>query len=51
MSITYATKYFQAVPGNPAALYPAITIDTPYAAYAAGKDPVMDAVLNTPPTG
>lgn len=51
ISITYATKYFQMVSGDPAALYPSITIDTSYAAYAAGKDPVMDAVLNTTPTG
>ena len=47
MSITYATKYFQTVAGDPAALYPAITIDTSYAAYAAGADPVLDAVLET----
>jgi C-terminal processing protease CtpA/Prc len=51
ISVTYATKYFRTVSGDHAALYPAITIDTSYADYAAGKDPAIDAVLKSTPAG
>jgi hypothetical protein len=48
MTVFYAAKHFQSVAGDRAVLYPAITIDTSYADYAASRDPVMDAVLKAP---
>jgi hypothetical protein len=53
LTFSYATQYFQAAaPGtDPASLMPSITIQTTFAQYAAGEDPVMNAILATVPAG
>lgn len=49
MTITYATEYITTTAADPAALVPDIPVDTSYAAYAQGEDPVLDAVLALKP--
>jgi hypothetical protein len=48
LSIEYATRFFQLVPGDPPSLAPAVTVEFPYAAYAAGEDPYLEAILGRP---
>ncbi len=44
LSVSYSTKYFKYIDDDPNSLIPDITVETPFADYAAGKDPVLDAI-------
>ncbi len=45
LTVSYSTNYFQEVAGDPAAVFPDRTIEPSSADYFAGRDPVLDAVL------
>ena len=45
LSVSYSTKYFQEVDGDPASLEPDLRIQVNYADRRAGRDPVLAAVL------
>lgn len=49
IEINYATKFRQAVPGNPDILKPDVLMELPFADFKAGKDPVLDYVRRLRP--
>jgi hypothetical protein len=44
LSVSYSTKYFNYLDEDLSSLMPDITVETTFADYAAGKDPVLEAV-------
>ena len=44
--VTYARKFFSTVSGDPASLFPDTTIELSSADYFAGRDPVLENILN-----
>jgi hypothetical protein len=44
LSVSYSTKYFKYIDDDPNSLIPDITVETTFADYAAGKDPVLDTI-------
>jgi hypothetical protein len=46
LSVSYSTKFFTLVSGDPASLDPDVLIGPNSADYFAGRDPVMNAILN-----
>ncbi|HEX3142355.1 MAG TPA: hypothetical protein VHQ64_00155 [Pyrinomonadaceae bacterium] len=44
--VTYAKKFFSTVSGDPASLFPDTTIELSAADYFAGRDPVLENILN-----
>jgi len=49
ITIAYATRYIRTTAGDPPTLAPDMPVDTSYAAYARGDDPVLDTVLGVKP--
>jgi Peptidase family S41 len=45
LTVTYSTKYFQVVDGDPEAILPDIAVEQTFAEYRAKVDPVLDAAL------
>jgi hypothetical protein len=45
LTVTYSTKYFQVVDGDPEAILPDIVVEPTFAEYRAKTDPVLDAAL------
>lgn len=46
LEVSYSTRYFERVPGNPDALMPEISVQTSSAEFFAGRDPVLEKILN-----
>jgi hypothetical protein len=44
--VSYSKKFFTTVPGDPASLFPDTTIELASRDYFAGRDPVMENILN-----
>ncbi len=44
--VTYAKKFFNTVPGDPASLLPDTTVELSSADYFSGRDPVLENILN-----
>jgi len=44
LSVSYSTKYFKYLDGDPDSLIPDITAETSFKDFASGKDPVLDAI-------
>jgi hypothetical protein len=45
LSVSYSTKYFQVVKGDPDSIVPDVAVDPTYADYRSKTDPVLDAAL------
>jgi hypothetical protein len=45
LAVTYSVKYFKEVDGDPDSLYPDISVESTFADFEAGRDPVLEAVL------
>lgn len=49
LPISYSTKFWKRMEGDPLTLAPDILIEPTFAEYAAGRDPVLEAILNYNP--
>jgi hypothetical protein len=49
LTVNYSTKFWQRMEGNPESLAPDILIEPTFAEYAAGRDPVLEAILKYQP--
>jgi len=45
LTVSFSTKYFQVVPGDPEAIVPDVLVEHTFADYRAKSDPVLDAAL------
>ena len=45
LAVSYSTKYFQEVAGDPTSLEPELRVTVNFADYQARRDPVLEAVL------
>lgn len=45
LNVNYSTKFWQRMEGDPQTLAPDILVEPTFADYAAGRDPVLDAIL------
>lgn len=45
LTVTYSTKFFQVVEGDPEAILPDVAVEQTFAEYRAKSDPVLDAAL------
>jgi hypothetical protein len=44
--VSYAKKFFNTVPGEPASLFPDTNVELSSADFFSGRDPVLDHILN-----
>ncbi|MBN2206587.1 MAG: peptidase S41 [Candidatus Aminicenantes bacterium] len=49
LAVTYSTKYFQVVEGDPDAIVPDLLIEPSFADYRSKRDPVLEAALGRTP--